>query len=229
MTQWSADARKKVLVLSSSPRVQGNSRMLCDALAEGAREAGHETIVVNIVDYVREMLRYCHECRRPDGACSIEDRYRELFIGLYLPADAVVFGTPIYWYGMSAQLKTFFDRFVCYGESSPDYTPELKASTMEKKVAVVLSAEESNFPARAAIMTQVAEFARYMRCDFVGVVTGIGNRRGEVVHDPANPLEEARTLGRRLFAIESTDYMYDVPRSKDVWGEGEHRYPAMWR
>ncbi len=130
---------------------------------------------------------------------------------------------------MSAQLKTFFDRFVCYGASSPDYTPALKASTMEKKLALLLSAEENNFPARMAVLTQISEFARYMRCDFVGVVTGIGNRRGEVVADPLNPLEEARSLGRRLFDIHSTDYYYDSQRSNTVWGEGEPGYPAYWR
>lgn len=226
---WSTDGAKRVLVVSSSPRVQGNSRMLADALAAGAKERGHDVVVVNVVDYVREMLRYCHECRDAAGACSIDDRYRELFLDLYCPADAVVFATPIYWYGMSAQLKTFFDRFVCYGASSPDYTPALKASTMEKKLALLLSAEENNFPARMAVLTQISEFARYMRCDFVGVVTGIGNRRGEVVADPLNPLEEARSLGRRLFDIHSTDYYYDSQRSNTVWGEGEPGYPAYWR
>lgn len=72
-------ASKYVLALSSSPRRKGNSRVLTEALVEGAAEAGHRTELVHLPDYVTGMLRNCRECRRPDGSCSIDDKFPELF------------------------------------------------------------------------------------------------------------------------------------------------------
>jgi sugar phosphate isomerase/epimerase len=52
----------------------------------------------------------------------------------------------------------------------------------------------------------------------VGVVHGIGNRRGDVHDDPWQPLAAARELGRRLFEVHYSDYRIDTPRSGSVWG-----------
>jgi hypothetical protein len=63
----------------------------------------------------------------------------------------------------------------------------------------------------------------------VGVVTGIGNSTGEVVNDPATPLDHARDLGRRIFDVQETDYKGDTPRSPRVWHDGNRSYPTTWR
>ena len=52
----SKDMSKKVLIISSSPRKGGNSDILCDAFAEGAREADHEVEKVRIADL---KIGYC--------------------------------------------------------------------------------------------------------------------------------------------------------------------------
>ncbi len=80
-----------------------------------------------------------------------------------------------------------------------------------------------------AIVTQVSEFCRHLRCDFVGVVTGIGNRAGEVARDPLDPVAEARALGRRLAEIRNTDYEFDTERSKTVWESDGGPVPSYWR
>ncbi len=108
----------KALVLSSSPRRNGNSALLARAVSEGLIEAGHETAFVFADDVLNGFLRDCRTCRRPDGECSIADGFRSVFLDRYLPADGFIAATPIYWYGTSAQLKAFLDRTFCYYASS---------------------------------------------------------------------------------------------------------------
>lgn len=207
----------RVAVLASSPRRDGNSRLLADAAAEGAAAAGHDVELIVVADHVREFLRDCRRCRRPDGTCSIPDTFEAALLGSFLPADAVVFATPVYWYGMSGQLKTFLDRIFCYiAASYPDAEAVVEGLT-GKRIGLLLSSEESYHGAGAGIQHQVQEYARYTHSDFVGTVAGYGNRRGDVRLDPSDPLGRARDLGARLFDLRSTDYRIDTARPGSVW------------
>src|SRR4051794_4112952 len=105
---------RKMLVLVGSPRRAGNSAALATAVQHGAEEAGATVSVRFIDDYITSFLRDCRACRLPNGECSIDDRFRSLFFEDFLPADGVVFCSPVYWYGLSAQVKAFFDRTFCY-------------------------------------------------------------------------------------------------------------------
>lgn len=218
----------RVLVLSSSPRRDGNSRRLAEALLEGATEAGHAAELVHLPDHVTGFLQDCRTCRDAEGNCTIDDGYRALLLEKVLPADALVYATPIWWYGTSGMLKTFIDRLFCYIAFSYPEADEVAERIMRKRAALLLSAEESNFSARLAIVQQMQELCRYLHHSLVGIVTGIGNKRGDVDEDPAAALEQARQLGARLFEIEATDYQLDTERPGSVWSDGR-AYPGTWR
>ena len=225
----------KVLVLCGSPRREGNSWLLAEAFAEGSLEAGHDCELVYLSDYVKELLRDCRKCRRPDGSCSIDDRFEELFFEKALPADAWIYATPLWWYGTSALLKNFFDRIFCY-ISPAMYSGLVPTKTGDKVLeelpgkrgAVLMSAEETNFGGRLAVLTQIQECCRYMHHPFVGFITGVGTSRNDVKADPSRPLDAARDMGRRLFEIRETNYDLVIPRPKKLW-EGQDHYPAIWR
>jgi multimeric flavodoxin WrbA len=191
--------------------------MLAEAFAEGAHEAGHAAELVDLNDVMSGLLRDCRSCRQPDGSCSIDDGYAELVHGRLLPADAWIYATPLYYYGMAASLKNFFDRLVCYGSGSYPRHQEVADGMRGKRSALLLSAEESNQAAGLPVTNQIQEVSRYLHHQFVGVVTGIGNKRGEVRCDPAGPLEGARRLGGRLFEAHHSDYNMDSERSNAVW------------
>lgn len=226
---WDDTGRKRILVVSSSPRIEGNSHCLAEAVVEGALAAGHDARLVHLPDHVDGFLRDCRACRNPDGECSIDDGHRRIFLDLYVPADAVVYATPIWWYGMSGCLKSFLDRMFCYvSDSYPDVERVVNAIP-GKRAAAVLSAEETNFSARLAIVTQLSEMCRYLHHEFVGVVVGIGNSRGELRNDPNDPLKSARELGERMFLLKSTDYQLDTERPKRIWNGNTDVLPARWR
>ncbi len=224
---WSGSGAR-ILVLTSSPRLEGNSHHLAESFVAGAESAGHDAVLVDLAPNVTHMLRDCRSCRGEDGQCAIDDKHGEIF-ELYLTAEAVVYATPIWWYGISAQLKAFIDRIFCFiSDSYPD-AARVRQLLPRKRAALLLSAEESNFAARLGIVEQISELCRYLDHPFAGIVTGIGNRRGEVTMDTADPMSAAFALGRDIMKTESTDYKLNSERSKTVWQEGEDKLPGHWR
>jgi multimeric flavodoxin WrbA len=207
----------KALVLSSSPRRNGNSALLAESVREGLAEAGHETEFVFADDILGGFLRDCRKCRKPDGECSIEDGFRSVFLDLYLPADGFIAATPIYWYGTSAQLKAFLDRTFCYYAASYPQSEQVISLMQGKRIGLVLSSEETFPMVSGAVICQIQEFSRYTRSTFVGIVHGYGNARGDVLRDPSDPIKAARRFGNEFFTRHATDYQIDTVRSGRMW------------
>jgi multimeric flavodoxin WrbA len=212
------EQQRRVVILVGSPRREGNSATLARAVQRGAEREGHAVSLCFIDDFVTAFLRDCRACRRADGECSIDDGFRRLFFDEFLPADAVVFCSPMYWYSLSAQLKAFFDRTFCYYAASYPKSAEVIERMSRKRLALVLSGEETYPGASLGIVHQIQEFARYTHSDFVGFVRGVANSRGEVARDPARPIADCERLGEELFARPYTDYRLDTLRSGRVWG-----------
>jgi multimeric flavodoxin WrbA len=208
----------KALVLSSSPRRNGNSALLAEAVRAGLIEAGHDATLLFADDFLTAFLRDCRKCRKPDGECAIEDGYRSVFLEQYLPADGFIAATPIYWYGMSAQLKAFYDRTFCYYAASYPRSSEVIEKMQGKRIGLVLSSEETFPMVSGGIISQMQEFTRYTHCTFVGIVHGYGNARGDVLKDPCEPIMAAERFGREFFTRHTSDYQIDTVRSGRVWG-----------
>jgi multimeric flavodoxin WrbA len=207
----------KALVLSSSPRRNGNSALLAEAVSQGLAEAGHEAELVFADDFLRGFLRDCRKCRKPDGECSIEDGFRSMFLDHYLPAQGFIAATPIYWYGTSAQLKAFLDRTFCYYAASYPHSAEVIQNMQGKRIGLLLSSEETFPMVSGAILCQIQEFSRYTRSTFVGVVHGYGNSRGDVLRDPYEPIKAARRFGSEFFTRHASDYQIDTVRPGRMW------------
>jgi multimeric flavodoxin WrbA len=208
----------KALVLSSSPRRNGNSALLAQAVREGLAEAGHETEFVFADDILTGFLRDCRKCRKPDGECSIEDGFRSVFLDHYLPADGFIAATPIYWYGTSAQLKAFLDRTFCYYAASYPQSERVISGMQGKRIGLILSSEETYPMVSGAVICQMQEFSRYTRSTFVGIVHGYGNARGDILRDPFDPIKSARRFGNEFFTRHASDYQIDIVRPGRVWG-----------
>lgn len=101
---------KKILIISSSPRKGGNSDVLCDEFLKGAKSAGHECEKIFLKD---KKINYCTGCgfcvSNNYTACAQKDDIAEI-LDKMLEADTIVFATPIYFYAMAGQMKTFIDR-----------------------------------------------------------------------------------------------------------------------
>ena len=101
---------KKVLIISSTPRKDGNSDKLCDAFAEGAKEAGNEVEKMRITDIKIGYCTGCYACQKT-GKCAIKDDAQSV-IDKMMAADVIVLASPVYFYSICAQLKALIDRTV---------------------------------------------------------------------------------------------------------------------
>lgn len=101
---------KKVLVLSASPRKNGNSDMLCDEFLKGAIDSGHDTEKILLKDKEINVCTGCGLCNKNDySGCSQKDDMTEI-LDKMISADVIVMATPVYFYTMNAQMKTLIDR-----------------------------------------------------------------------------------------------------------------------
>lgn len=99
----------KITILTGSPRRDGNTAYLAERFAEGAREAGHEVFTCDCAAHKIGPCLACGHCGM-DGPCVQKDDF-DIVRGHIAEADMIVFATPVYYFGFSAQLKTVVDRF----------------------------------------------------------------------------------------------------------------------
>ena len=100
---------KKVLIITGSPRLKGNTNALVTAFASGAVAVGNE---VEVFDAATANLNGCHADKSCEqrGCCGQKDdgvRMNELM----READVLVLASPVYWSGFTSQIKTAIDRF----------------------------------------------------------------------------------------------------------------------
>lgn len=105
---------KNVIIISSTPRINGNSEILANEFARGAKDVGNNVEVIYLRDYKLNYCIGCYTCTKT-GKCIYKDGMNELSEKL-IEADVIVFATPVYFYSMCGQLKVFIDRLV------PSYT-----------------------------------------------------------------------------------------------------------
>lgn len=113
-----------VLALLGSPRKQGNTDIMADAVLAGAAEAGAGVAKVCLDDYhVRPIGEVADNSRMRDDPRK-DDDFPALLVR-FIEADIVVWATPVYWFGLSAQSKCFLDRLSSYF-NHPDYVDRFR-------------------------------------------------------------------------------------------------------
>lgn len=166
--------KKKILILSGSPRKGGNSDMLCDEFAKGAIEAGHDVEKIRVAEKNIGYCRACYACRGT-GICAIKDDMGELLQKM-IDCDVVVLASPVYFYAICAQLKTVIDRSVARWT-------EIK----NKQLYYIVTAAEDE---KAAAEGTIASLHGFAECvdgaEEMGTIYGIGAyEKGEIIGSPA--------------------------------------------
>lgn len=126
---------KNVVIISSSPRKGGNSDTMANEFLKGTVEAGNTAVKINIRDMELKFCIGCLSCQRT-GKCVLNDGMNELYDTVQ-HADVLVFATPVYYYGMTGQLKTFLDRL----------NPLFSKDNSFKDVYLLMSAAEEEMSA----------------------------------------------------------------------------------
>lgn len=153
----------KIVILEGSPNRQGSSHILAEAFAKGAKEAGNEIVTISAAHSDIHPCIGCISCGY-DGPCVQKDDMEEIKREI-LSADMVVFVTPLYYYGMSAQLKILVDRFCAFNG---------RIQRKRMKSALLSVAWNSDGWTFEALEAHYHTLVRYLNFDDQGMVLGKG-------------------------------------------------------
>jgi len=183
---------KKVLVLLGSPRKKGNSAILADRIAKGAKAAGAKVETVFLHGLKIAPCNSCYACQKKGSkGCAIKDAMQDLYPKL-LAADAWVIASPVYWFTMSAQTKIFMDR--CFALLA--YPKETFAG---KRIAIAMSYGDAD-PFSSGCVNALRTFQdafNYTRAKIVGMVYGSAYEAGEIRANDVL-MKAAEELGKKL-------------------------------
>ena len=175
-----------ILILSGSPRSGGNTDVLVEAFANGASKK-HHVEIVSVHDYKVSPCMGCNACFRHEGhtCCQDDDMtaiYRKMAV-----ADMLVIASPVYFYGLSAQLKAVIDR--CHNP--------IRDTFRIKKMALLLVGAASLSELFDSILTQYQLCLNFFKLEDAGhvLVRGVKDK-GDIC--TSNQLEEAYQLGLNL-------------------------------
>ena len=177
---------KQVLILSSSPRKGGNSETLAAAFAKGAQASGNHVETVYLREKQYDFCKGCFACRKL-GHCVLKDDASEIAAKMH-DADVLVFATPVYYYSISGQLKTMFDR------ANPLYDTDYAFTKVYLLATAAEDEPETVEGTEKAVQGWVDCFPRcqLVKTIFAGGVNGVG----EIAGHPA--LERAYQAGKEV-------------------------------
>lgn len=200
----------KILALSFSPRKKGNTEILLAEALRGAQREGAETELCSVSGKNIQPCDGCRACFHKDK-CHIEDDMQELYDKM-LAADGIIFGTPVYFYGIAAQGKAVIDR--CYAFNRPE-------RSLANKVGGVIAVAGS-----MGLVDAVKDLYFYIvtqRMLPANYVAAYGGARGD-----ADKLEKGKQaafeLGREVVQLAAKGFEYPAEFPGQHFAFGTHTF-----
>ena len=177
--------KMKILVITGSPRKNGNSNTLADNFIKGAKENGHNVIRFDSAFKNVHPCIACNKCGM-DGDCVYNDDFNFIKENI-VDSDMVVFATPMYYFGISAQLKAVIDRF--YSINGKIHTP--------KKSALILTYADTSAKEAEPIKKHYEVLLNYLGWTDAGQIIASGVWTEGSVNNTNFP-KQAYELGKSL-------------------------------
>jgi len=187
---------KKILIINGSPVKNGNTAILVNWFAGGARLKGAEVEIVNaaLLKYKSNGCISCRKCQKiKEYLCVIKDEAQPVLAKM-VQVDVIVMATPLYFYGPSAQLKLVMDRMFSL------YKWDNKAGTMKtplKGKTFVLIASAFEDVGLDNLEKPFAITADYSEMKFVSLLAADAGESGEV-KKLAGIKEKTIAFGRKV-------------------------------
>ena len=184
-------ATQKVLIVKGSPRKKGNSAVLAEQVAEGARSLGAEVETVILHDLDIEPCDGCGICRTIGKGCHIDDDMQALYPKVR-EADALVLAGPVYFFTVTAQTKLFMDR--CYAIVKTGDN-----ALAGKRVGIVLTYGGVDAFGSGAVnaLRTFQDACNFLGAELAGTVYGRAAGPGEI-RSNTKLMERAYALGQSL-------------------------------
>ena len=189
----------KILGIVGSKRKNGNTSILIQKALEEAKQAGAQTELLFLSDYQYSDCTGCEGCAK-DFQCVIEDGMQQIYPKI-LEADALILGSPTYFYNLTALMKAFIDRLYCYEIFDKDdrsvWMPLNEALGMKYALVIAIceqqSTEDLGFTDQA--MSKPLEALGYRVTDSLKILHAFD--KGDVLSQPET-LDMVKEAGKRL-------------------------------
>ncbi len=153
--QTSKEHIMNILILNGSPRPTGNTKTGLTTIMQGI-EKNMPTAQVELIDAYKLKVTaciHCEQCKANGGTCVLPDDSSAI-IQKVTNADLIIFGSPVYWWGISAQLKLVLDKF---------YSNEVAFKKKPKSIGILaVGGAEQSDPEYRIIREQFKCIAGYL-------------------------------------------------------------------
>lgn len=182
----SMEMSKNIVIVNGSPRKNGNTEILVDAFIEGAKESGNAVTKFNVGSMKINGCTDCQYCFSHSGECVQKDDMNEIYSALY-NADMLVLASPLYWFGMSSQLKAMLDRM---------YVAATKALPITSS-ALLVTYGDTDTTVVEPIISHYKTIINYMGWEDRGIITQPGvTNKGDIKGHLS--IAKARELGSSI-------------------------------
>lgn len=152
---------KKIVVITGSPRKNGNSFAMTDAFVKAAEGKGHTVTRFDAATMKLEGCHACETCYKTGKACSFDDDFNTIAPAI-LEADGLVFTMPVYWYSIPSQIKAVIDRIYSLVVGGKDIA--------DKECALIACCEEEDLTVLDGVRIPMERTAALNKWKMVGEV-----------------------------------------------------------
>ena len=179
---------KKIVVITGSPRKNGNSSAMADAFIKAAEAKGHS---ITRFDAAMKNVGGCHACEtcfKTGKACSFDDDFNTV-APIIQDADVVVFAAPVYWYSIPAQIKCVIDKLFSFCVAGKNVAG--------KECALLTCCEEDDISVMDGVRIPVERSAALLKWKMLGevLIPGVLNA-GDI--EKTDGCEQAAALAEKL-------------------------------
>lgn len=175
-----------IVILSGSPRKNGNTDRLVAAFIAGAKATGKNVRLFRVAEMGIAPCLGCNACFKHPGVCAQKDDMTEIVTAIG-QADTMVFASPVYYFSVSAQLKTVIDRMYVF----------LQVGMPVKEAALLLTCGAATTDAAEPSVAMFRMIASYQKWREAGIVIAPNlHIPGEI--DGRPELAAAQKLGEEI-------------------------------
>jgi len=177
---------KNIVVLSGSPRKDGNTDKLVDAFIKGAESVGKNVSLFRVADMKIGGCLGCGNCFTEKGTCVQKDDMIPILDALQ-KADTFVLASPVYFFGVTAQLKLAIDRTYAL----------LRVDRPIEKMALLLTCGSQNVRVAVGAITMYHNMCSFSKWEDAGVILATKLHAKDAIGERSE-LEDAAALGREI-------------------------------
>ena len=177
---------ENIVILSGSPRRNGNTDKLVTAFVDGAETAGKSVTLFHVADMKIGGCLGCGHCFEEKGVCVQKDDMPQILLALR-KADALVLATPIYFFSVAAQLKLAIDRtYALMNDKAPI-----------KKAALLMTCGNGGMRAAEGAINIFKNMCLFSKWEEAGMILAQGLHAPDAI-EGHEELEQAKSLGREI-------------------------------